>query len=83
MFKAFCLIGLAAALTLAPAVAFALSGDSSSWGSVGVGPVVPTIELTPWDRAWNVHNQARYDAEASAEWIRTHRTAPLPSPFGR
>ena len=83
MFKAFCLIGLVAAFTLPPAVAFALSGATSSWGSRGDGPVVPTIELTPWDRAWNVHNQARYDAEAGAEWIRTHRTAPFPSPFGQ
>ena len=38
MFKTIALIGLAAALAVPPASAFAVSGNSSSYGSDGSGP---------------------------------------------
>ena len=41
MRKMVALIGLAAALALAPAAAFAEQGTSSSYGSVGLGPHYP------------------------------------------
>ena len=72
MFKSIALIGLGVALALPPAAALAQQGTSSSYGSVGWGPVIPTQALTPRDRAWNHDNQAKYQAEASAEWLREH-----------
>jgi hypothetical protein len=70
MFKAKALIGLTAALALLSGAALAEQGTSSSWGSVGWGPVIPTQSLTPKDRQWNVDNQALYHAGNSAEWLR-------------
>jgi hypothetical protein len=61
-----------AALALLPIQAFAEQGDSSSWGSVGWGPVIPTQALSPKDRQWNQDNQAKYQAESTAEWVRLH-----------
>jgi hypothetical protein len=69
MFK---IVALAAALALLPAAALAQQGTSSSWGTVGWGPVIPTQALTPKDRQWNFDNQAKYQAEASSEWLREH-----------
>jgi hypothetical protein len=72
MFKTIALIGLGAALALPPAAALAQQGNSSSYGSVGWGPVIPTQALTPRDRQWNHDNQPKYEAEDSAEWLRLH-----------
>jgi|HubBroStandDraft_1064217.scaffolds.fasta_scaffold365658_1 hypothetical protein len=72
MFRTIALIGLGAALALPSGAAFAQQGTSSSYGSVGWGPVIPTQALTPRDRAWNHDNQAKYQAEDSAEWLRLH-----------
>jgi hypothetical protein len=72
MSKTIALIGLGAALALLPAAALAQQGRSSSYGSVGWGPVIPTQSLTPRDRAWNHDNEAKYQAEDSAEWLRQH-----------
>lgn len=72
MFKTIALIGLGAALALALAPALAQQGTSSSYGSVGWGPVIPTESLTNKDRAWNHDNQSKYEAENSAEWLRQH-----------
>jgi len=72
MFRTIVLIGLAAALALPPAAALAQQGTSSSYGSVGWGPVIPTQQLTTKDRFWNHDNQARYQAEDSADWLREH-----------
>jgi hypothetical protein len=72
MLRTIALIGLAAALALLPVAALAEQGDSSSWGTVGWGPVIPTQSLTRWDRAWNHANQAKYQAQDSAEWLRLH-----------
>ena len=47
MRKATSFIGLAAVLALLSSAAFAEQGDSSSWGTVGWGPVIPTQSLTP------------------------------------
>jgi hypothetical protein len=80
MFKTTVLIALAAALALPPAAAFAQQGTSSSYGSVGWGPTIPTQALTPRDREWNHDNQALYQAEAGSEWIRRHATQPGPYP---
>ena len=72
MFKASAFIGAAAALALLSGAAFAQQGTSSSYGSVGAGPHIPTQSLTPFDRAWNHANQSKYQAYDSAEWLRQH-----------
>ncbi len=71
MFKVAAFIGLAAGLVLSTA-AFAEQGTSSSYGTVGWGPVIPTQALTPKDRDWNHDNQALYQAGDGAEWLRQH-----------
>jgi hypothetical protein len=79
MLKTIALIGFAAALALPPAAALAQSGSSSSYGTLGYGPRVPTRSLTPFDRSWNEYNQSKMEARASAEWMRRHhRQFPLP-----
>ena len=72
MLKAISFVGLAAALALTSSAAFAEQGDSSSWGSYGWGPVIPTQSLTPRERAWNNDNLPLYHAGDSAEWLRQH-----------
>jgi hypothetical protein len=72
MFKATAFTGLAAALALVSGAALAEQGDSSSWGSYGWGPVIPTQALTPKDRDWNFNNAPLYQAGDSAEWLRQH-----------
>jgi len=72
MFRTLSAIGVAAGLTLLAGAALAEQGDSSSWGTVGAGPVVPTQSLSNFDRAWNNANQSKYQAYASAEWLRQH-----------
>jgi hypothetical protein len=69
MFKTIAMIGLGAALATA---ALAEEGTSSSYGSVGWGPVIPTQSLTNKDRDWNHDNQARYQSEDAAEYHRQH-----------
>jgi len=75
MFRTIALIGL---LALAPSAALAQQGTSSSYGSVGWGPQIPTQALTPKDRDWNHDNQSKYQAEAGAEWLREHGKGPFP-----
>jgi hypothetical protein len=72
MFKTASFIGLAAGLVLLSGAAFAQQGNSSSWGSVGWGPVIPTQSLTPKERDWNHDNTPLYQAGDSAEWLRQH-----------
>jgi hypothetical protein len=71
-------VSLIAALALLSGAALAEQGDSSSWGTVGWGPVIPTQSLTPRDRQWNISNQAKYQAQDSAEWLRQHRKGLFP-----
>ena len=78
MFKAARLIGVAAALTFLSAAAFAEQGDSSSWGTAGWGPVIPTQSLTPKDRQWNNDNEPLYHAGNGSEWLRQHGKGPFP-----
>jgi hypothetical protein len=78
MRKMIALIALGAAVALAPAAALAEQGTSSSWGTVGAGPHIPTQSLTPFDRAWNNANQSKYQAYDSAEWLRRHGKSPFP-----
>jgi hypothetical protein len=77
MFKAASFLGLVAGLAFLSSAALAQQGDSSSWGSVGWGPVIPTQSLTPKERQWNFDNQAKYEAEDSAEWLRQHGKGPF------
>jgi hypothetical protein len=72
MLKTIAMIGLGAALSLPPASALAQQGTSSSYGTVGWGPVISTQSLTPRDREWNHDNQARYQSEDAAEYLRQH-----------
>jgi hypothetical protein len=62
MRKMIALIALGAAVALPPAAALAEQGTSSSYGSVGAGPHIPTQSLTPFDRAWNHGHQSKYQA---------------------
>lgn len=77
MFKAASFVALAATLALSSSAALAQQGNSSSWGSVGWGPVIPTQSLTPRERQWNFDNQAKYEAQDSAEWLRQHGMGPF------
>jgi hypothetical protein len=77
MFKAASFIGVAAGIALLSSAALAQQGNSSSWGSVGWGPVIPTQSLTPRERQWNFDNQAKYEAQDSAEWLRQHGKGPF------
>ena len=72
MFRTLAAIGLTAALAFLSSAALAEQGNSSAWGTVGWGPVIPTQSLTPRERAWNFDNQAKYEAQNSAEWLRQH-----------
>lgn len=72
MLKTIAMIGLAAALAMPSASAFAVSGTSSSYGSDGYGPTIPTQSLTPFDRAWNHSNESKMRARAGAAWVRHH-----------
>jgi hypothetical protein len=65
-------IGFSAALAILSSSAFAEQGNSSSWGSYGWGPVIPTQSLTPRERQWNFDSQPAYQAQYSAEWLRQH-----------
>jgi hypothetical protein len=72
MLKTIALIGLAAALALPSASAFAVSGNSSAYGTEDYGPTIPTQSLTHFDRAYNHANESKERARAGAEWLR-HR----------
>jgi hypothetical protein len=72
MLKTLALIGFAAALALPSAPAFAVSGDSSSYGTEGSGPTVPTQSLTPFQRSWNHANESKERARAGAAYLRLH-----------
>ena len=72
MLKTIALIGLVAALALPSTSAFAVSGDSSAYGTQDYGPIVPTQSLTHFQRAYNHANESKEHAYASAEWLRHH-----------
>lgn len=78
MLKTIAAIGLAAALAFLSTAAFAVNGTSSSYGTDGYGPTIPTQSLTPFDRAWNHANESKERARASAKWIRSHRSSDYP-----
>ncbi len=79
MLKTFALVGFAAALALSTDAAFAVSGNSSSYGTNGYGPTVPTQSLSNFDRHWNYYNQSKRSARDDAEWLREHgKHFPLP-----
>jgi hypothetical protein len=72
MFKILSAISFFSALALLSSAALAEQGDSSSWGSYGWGPVIPTQALTNKERKWNFNNTPLYQAGNSAEWLREH-----------
>src|SRR3984957_82876 len=72
MLKTIGLIGLAAALIVPSVPAFAVNGDSSSYGTEGYGPTVPTQSLTPFQRSWNHANESKERSRVGAAWIRKH-----------
>jgi hypothetical protein len=78
MFKLIVSSALAATLAVAALPAFA----DSSYGTqnYGYGPHVPTRSLTPFERSWNVNNQGKRQARASADWMRRHHRQ-FPTPF--
>jgi hypothetical protein len=72
MLRTIASIGLAAALMLPSASAFAVSGNSSAYGTEGYGPTVPTQSLTHFQRSWNHANESKMRARAGADWLRHH-----------
>jgi hypothetical protein len=72
MLKTIALIGFAAVLVLPSVPAFAVSGNSSAYGTDGYGPTVPTRSLTPFQRSWNHANESKERARAGAEYVRQH-----------
>jgi hypothetical protein len=72
MLKTVVCCGLVVAAAASPTAAHAENGDSSSYGSSGTGPTIPTQSLTPFDRAWNENNEARDEAIYDSEWLRDH-----------
>jgi hypothetical protein len=70
MLKTIALAGIAAALVLPSASAFAVNGNSSSYGTQGYGPTVPTQSMTPFQRSWNHANESKMRARAGAERLR-------------
>jgi hypothetical protein len=72
MFKTLATIGLAAALVIPSASAFAVNGATSSYGTEGYGPTIPTQSLSPFDRSWNHFNESKERARAGAAWVRHH-----------
>jgi hypothetical protein len=72
MLKATSFVALAAGFALLSGAALAEQGNSSAWGTVGWGPVIPTQSLTPKERDWNHDNTPLYQAGDSAEWLRKH-----------
>lgn len=78
MLKTLSAIGLVGGLALLSGTALAEQGNSSSWGTVGAGPVISTQSLSNFDRGWNMANQSKYQAYDSAEWLRQHRKGLFP-----
>ena len=72
MLKTIALIGLAGAVALSSAPAFAVSGNSSAYGTDDYGPTIPTQSLTPFQRSWNHANESKERARAGAAWVRHH-----------
>ena len=72
MLKSMACFGLAAAITASPTAAHAVSGTSSSWGSYGAGPTIPTQALSPFDRAWNQSHESQNEAIAGSQWPSEH-----------
>lgn len=70
MLKTIAPMCLAAALALPAVPAFAVSGNSSAYGTVDYGPTIPTQSLTHFDRAYNHANESKERARAGAEWLR-------------
>jgi hypothetical protein len=72
MLKTISLIGLVAVLVVPSVPAFAVGGNSSSYGTEGSGPTVPTRSLSPFQRSWNHANESKDRARAGAEYVRQH-----------
>ena len=62
MLKTIALVGFAAALVLSAEAAFAVSGNSSAYGTEGYGPTVPTQSQSNFQRHWNNYNQSKRSA---------------------
>ena len=77
MIKPISVIGLAASLLIPSASAFAVSGNSSSYGTEGYGPHVRTQSLTPFQRSYNHANESKERARAGAAWVRHHYASPF------
>jgi hypothetical protein len=75
--KTVSVIGLAATLLIPSASAFAVSGDSSLYGTEGYGPHVRTQSLTPFQRSYNHANESKERARAGAAWVRHHHASPF------
>jgi hypothetical protein len=72
MLKSMACFGLAVAIAASPTAAHAVSGTSSSWGSSGAGPTIPTQALSPFDRAWNQSHESQNEAIAGSQWPSEH-----------
>lgn len=72
MLKTIALIGLTAALVIPSVPAFAVSGNSSAYGTQDGGPTIPTQSLTTSQRSYNHANESKERAYAGAEYLRQH-----------
>jgi hypothetical protein len=79
MARTLALIGLVAALA-APQAGLAQSNAPSGYGTEGpYGEQLPPAYATStYARYYNNYNQARYRAEQSADWLRTHGRGAAP-----
>ena len=77
MLKTIALIGFAVVLVLPSVPAFAVSGNSSGYGTQDGGPTVPTRSLTTFQRSYNHANESKEHAYDSAEWLRQHGKGPF------
>jgi hypothetical protein len=82
MLKTIACFSLAFAIAASPTAAHAVSGASSSWGSYGAGPTVPTQALSPFDRAWNQSHESQNEAIAGSQWLREHHAGGTTASLG-
>ena len=82
MLKTVACFSLAVAIAASPTAAHAVSGASSSWGSYGAGPTIPTQALSPFDRAWNQSHESQNEAIAGSQWLREHHAGGTTTSLG-
>ena len=81
MLKTIALMGLAAGLVVPSVPAFAVSGNSSAYGTQDYGPTVPTQSLTPFQRSWNHANESKERESRGRLGSQARRPRPRSAPI--